>query len=184
MSTGFKYVYNSLHEQSFRSSGSLSCEGYTLVARQHWCLTLRFCCKRVGALLGSSGPFGVEALGLTRDKFHSDGCLSGATAERPCRPGRHATSVFSSRGPSKDSKSKIQCVSEELRGRWDRFISLQCFCCPAKQILGEVCEVFSRQTQRDAESSSTAGLAGGAVCHSMPARSLSLSLNAYTSYPF
>lgn len=70
MSTGFKYVYNSLHEQSFLSSVTQSCEGCTLVARQQWCLKLRFAAKgsRVVGWGGWNSPFGVEALGLTRDQ--------------------------------------------------------------------------------------------------------------------
>lgn len=97
MSTGFKYVYNSLHEQSFLSSLSLSCKGCTLVARQQWCLKLRFAAKGLGLggleqSLRSGSPWFDEG-----QEFHSDGCLSGPLRRGHVVRGHPTTSVFLSR---------------------------------------------------------------------------------------
>lgn len=128
MSTGFKYVYNSLHEQSFLS---WSCEGCTLVARQQWCLKLRFAAKGswAGGLeqsLWSGSPWFDEG-----QEFYSDGCLSG-----PRRLWLSCYQCLFSSCSIQSLKVKTERVFEELGGQWDCLVSVQSFRCPSKKSFG------------------------------------------------
>lgn len=175
MSTGFKYVYNRLHEQSFLSSIALSCEGCTLVARQPGLYETEVCCEGVGGG-GVDSPFREEALGSTRDerftvmaacRSHCREAMSSAAVTSPV--------LFSSaRAPSKISKSQSHNGTRGKEAARDRWVGLSA----AKlTILGEVCEAFSRQTQKGGKSGLTAGGRGLGGGLSFDIRSLSLSLS-------
>lgn len=101
-------------------------------------------------------------------EFHSDGCPLGPLQSGHVIRGRHATSVFLARALS---KFRVVCVRNWEAGgiAWSPF-SLSA---AELNIPREVCEVFSRQTQRGV---TAGGLAEGVVCRSTPALSLSLSL--------
>lgn len=121
MSTGFKYVYNRLHEQSFLSSFSLSCEGCTLVARQQWCLKLRFAAK--GSAGGKQSLRRVSPWFDEGREFHSDGCLSEPLQRGHVVRGRRATSAFFQpvlHPEFKVSKSKWNAWEGGRRDRWVR----------------------------------------------------------------